>query len=467
MSLLRNPAENIPAHIFRAYDIRGIVTTELTTDVVYDIGLAIGSEIQKQGDHRAVVGRDGRLSGPGHLAALIEGIMRTGCHVVNIGMVSTPVLYFATHHLKIANGIMLTGSHNPVDYNGLKMIIGGKTLTDKQITGLYQCLMAGDVISGEGKVVEQDIIANYIQAVKTHTDVKPGIKVVIDAGNGATGHIAPKLFAALGCDVTAIFCDVDGHFPNHHPDPSQPENLIDIIAKVKSTHADVGFAFDGDGDRLGLITSQGEIIYPDRQLMLFAQAVLQQHPGEKILFDVKSSKNLFDVITQAGGIPMMYKTGHSLLKNKMLAENSPLAGEMSGHLFFNDKWFGFDDAMYSAARMLEIMSQQNRDLDTIFAEIPNSVATPEIQVAISEAEKFSYMETLQKNVDFDDAKVIDIDGLRIEFADGWGLIRPSNTTANLTLRFEADNTAALQRIQMQFKAFMLAHKADLDINLPV
>lgn len=465
MSQLRNKPEDIPAHIFRAYDIRGVVTNELTADVVYDIGVAIGSAAQAHGSKDVVVGRDGRLSGPTLLEALINGIASSGCDVVNIGMVATPVLYFATKHLKIPNGIMLTGSHNPVDYNGLKMIIGGTTLTGEQVMGLRERLLKGDVVFGPGSVKETNVIDAYIDAVKARSNVKPGFKVVVDAGNGATSEIAPKLFEALGCEVTPLFCEVDGHFPNHHPDPSKPENLVDIIAKIKEVGADVGFAFDGDGDRLGLVPPSGDMIYPDRQLMLFAKFVLKDHPGAKIIYDVKSSKNLEPVIRQAGGKPIMYKTGHSLLKNKMIHENSPLSGEMSGHLFFNDKWFGFDDGMYSAARVLEVMSQDDRGLDAIFSEIPNSIATPEIQVKVPEEEKFALMETLKKHAHFDNAKIIDIDGLRVEFADGWGLVRPSNTTPCFTLRFEADTPKALKRIQKEFQAFMLRFNPELDIPI--
>lgn len=464
MSQLRTNPQQIPQGIFRAYDIRGMVTDELTENVVHDIGMAIGSQARVLGDKRIVVGRDGRLSGPGHLQALIDGLMETGCEVINIGVVATPVLYFARCHFDVPNAVMLTGSHNPVNYNGLKTILGGKTITGDQVMALYDRLVRGDVMTGVGSLIEANVIDDYIAAVKARCNVKPGFKIVVDAGNGATGEIAPKLYEALGCEVIPLFCEVDGHFPNHHPDPSKPENLVDIIDAVKAHNADVGFAFDGDGDRLGLITGKGEMIYPDRQLMLFAQAVLKKHPGAKICYDVKSSKNLDPLIRAAGGIPIMYKTGHSLLKNKMLQENSPLSGEMSGHLFFNDKWFGFDDGMYSGARVLEVLSGDSRDLGTLFAAIPNSLSTPEIHVAISEDEKFAYMDLLKEKVNFPDAKIIDIDGLRIEFDDAWGLIRPSNTTPCLTIRFEADNPEAMARIKQQFKDFMLQYKSDLRID---
>lgn len=467
MSNCRLQPNQIPAHIFRAYDIRGVVTEDLTADIVHDIGVALGSEAIAQGDDRVVVGRDGRLSGPGHLQALIDGLRSTGCDVTSIGMVATPVLYFAVKHLGFANGVMLTGSHNPVNYNGLKMIVGGKTLTGDQVVGLYQRLQSGDVKTGQGSFAEQDLIDDYIQAVVDRTDVKPGFKIVVDSGNGATGHIVRKLFEALGCEVKTLFTEVDGAFPNHHPDPSKIENLQDIIQTLKAGEYDVGFAFDGDGDRLGLLTPKGEMIYPDRQLMLFAEDVLKQYPGRTICYDVKSTKNLGPFITKAGGVPLMYKTGHSLLKNKMLEENSPVSGEMSGHLFFNDKWFGFDDGMYSAARVLEVLSNNpGKSLDQLFDAIPNSISTPELHVAISDDEKFAFMDTLKANIPFgDEAKIIDIDGLRVEFTDAWGLIRPSNTTPCLTLRYEADNQAALIRIQEQFKDWMLSCKSGLEIMI--
>jgi len=456
-------AEDIPAGIFRAYDIRGEVAPDgLSEAVVHDIAVALGSEVQSHGLTEIVVGRDGRLSSPSLQRALIDGLKASGCHVINIGLVPTPVLYFAVHHLGTKSGVMLTGSHNPVNYNGLKMIVNGKTLTSTRVKGLYDRLQSRDVVSGTGSEREENVKSAYIKKITSTVPLSKKLKVIVDAGNGAASELAPKLFEAMGCEVMPLYCEVDGSFPNHHPDPSKPENLNDIIAAIKENHADLGLAFDGDADRVGVVTNAGEIIYPDRLIMLYAKAILKEHPNQEIVFDVKCSKNLAGVIEKAGGKPLMFKTGHSILKNKMLEDGAIMAGEMSGHVFFNDeRWYGFDDGLYCGARLLEIIANDGRDAASIFAQIPNSVSTPEIQVAIPDTEKFDYVNQLVEAADFPEATLITIDGLRVEFDDAWALIRASNTTPCLTLRFEADSEAALKAIQEKIKAFMLVHRADL------
>jgi len=466
MSPLHSKPSAIPAHIFRAYDIRGITTNELTADVVHDIGLALGSEVQAQGGHSIIVGRDGRLSGPTLSEALKQGLCESGCNVIDIGIVPTPVLYFATHVLDTQSGVMLTGSHNPRDYNGLKMVINGHSLTNEEIQGLYQRLQTGNVKQGAGTVIQIDVIEAYIDAVKKSVQLTRPLKIVVDAGNGVTGNLAPALYRALGCEVTELYCEVDGHFPNHHPDPSKPENTLELIEKVKQVKADIGLAFDGDGDRLGVVTPKGKVIWPDRQLMLYAQSVLQGHPGSTIIYDVKCSKHLEDVISKAGGKPLMYKTGHSLIKTKLKEIKAILAGEMSGHTFFNDKWYGFDDGMYVGARLLEILAEANEDADAIFDRIPESVSTPELNINLPEAEKFRFMQRLLDDATryFPAAKLVTIDGLRVEFNDGWGLIRPSNTTPVLVARFEADNEDALWRIKTLFRDFLLEKDPNLDVG---
>ncbi|MDO8954541.1 MAG: phosphomannomutase/phosphoglucomutase [Gammaproteobacteria bacterium] len=465
-SPLRCKPLDIPAHIFRAYDIRGISTTELTADVVHDIGLALGSEVQAQGAKSIIVGRDGRLSGPSLIEALKQGLCASGCDVIDIGIVPTPVLYFATYTLGVQSGVMLTGSHNPRDYNGLKMVVQGHSLTNEQIQGLYQRLQTNDYVQGQGNITEIDIIADYIAAVKKSVQLKRPLKIVVDAGNGVTGGLAPALFRALGCDVNELYCEVDGNFPNHHPDPSKPENTIELIEAVKKVKADIGLAFDGDGDRLGVVTPNGKVIWPDRQLMLYAQSVLRNHPGGTIIYDVKCSKHLDTVIREAGGVPLMYKTGHSLIKTKLKEVKAILAGEMSGHTFFNDKWYGFDDGMYVGARLLEILAVTVEDADTIFDRIPESVSTPELNIDIPDSEKFRLMQVLADDATryFPGAKLITIDGLRVEFDDAWGLIRPSNTTPMLVVRFEADTEQALWRIKTLFRDFILEKAPNLDVG---
>ena len=454
---LENQQDQLPSNIFRAYDIRGNAESELTPKVVHDIGMAFGSEISENGGSTCAVGCDGRLSSPTLVEALIKGILATGCHVKDIGLVATPVLYYAVKRLGTDAGVMLTGSHNPKDDNGLKMVQGCAALSGEAIQQLKKRILDQNFVQGKGSVEKIAIIDNYMRALVETFSHPLKLKVVIDTANGATSHIAPTLFRRLGADVIELFAVLDGNFPNHHPDPSKPKNLQTLIAKVKEEGADLGFGFDGDGDRLGIVTKTGKIIWPDRQMMFFAKGLLHDHSGAKVLFDVKSSRDLTDVINQAGGEPIMFKTGHSLIKAEMRRIDAILAGEMSGHIVFNDKkWIGVDDAMYNGARLLEMMQEDGRDLDAIFNDIPERISTPELAIAIAEDEKFSFMDKVlsQASIYFDE-KIITLDGLRVEFDEGWGLVRASNTTPMLTVRFEADSDAALFSIQQRFSDFLL------------
>lgn len=454
----------LPQSIFRAYDIRGIVGQTLTPDIVYDIGRAIGSEAWKRGEQTLVVGRDGRLSSPQLADALISGLRASGRNVINMGRVPTPLVYFATHYLSARSGVMITGSHNPADYNGLKIVLKGEALTQDAIQGLYQRIIKKDFTEGAGSLSSQDLVADYIARVCADVRLQRPLKVVVDCGNGVAGELAPALLRNLGCEVIALYCDIDGQFPNHHPDPSQPENLRDLVAAVKRNHADVGLAFDGDGDRLGVVDSRGQIIWPDRQLMLFAIDILKLNPGAQIIYDVKCSRNLQSVIAGHGGHPVMWRSGHSVLKAKLQESKALLAGEMSGHIFFNDRWFGFDDACYTAARLLEILSASQQSSAEIFALIPDAVSTPELRLDLAEGAHYTFMERLKKEAKFPAAELVTIDGVRAEFADGWGLVRASNTTPSLTLRFEADNAAALERIKQVFRKVLAG--LDSSLKLP-
>jgi phosphomannomutase/phosphoglucomutase len=447
--------------IFRAYDIRGIVNKTLTPETVYAMGQAIGSQALDKGEDCIAVGRDGRLSGPLLVAALCEGILATGCDVIDLGVVPTPLLYYSTHILKTKSGVMLTGSHNPPEYNGLKIMIGGETLAEDGIQQLYKRICTRDFKEGDGKCTKVEIVERYLTEVVEDAKLGRPLKVVVDCGNGVAGNVAPELFRRMGCEVHEIYCDVDGNFPNHHPDPSQVENLEDLISKVRETGADIGLAFDGDGDRLGVVTAQGEIIWPDRQLMLFAKAVLAEQPGAKIIYDVKCTYHLDKIIRDAGGEPIMWKTGHSLIKSKLAETKAALAGEMSGHVFFNDRWYGFDDALYTGARLLQIIAAQQEDTDALFNTIPNSINTPELKVYVSEDEKFLLMAQLIANANFGAAEVVTIDGMRVNFSEGWGLVRPSNTTPCLVLRFEAQTVEILETIKDVFRESLLAVKPDL------
>ncbi len=455
---------NLPKEIFKAYDIRGIVGKTLTPEIVEAIGHAIGSEAAARGQTQVVIGYDGRLSGPELSAALARGIQKSGIHVIDIGMVATPMVYFAAQHLGTHCGVMVTGSHNPPDYNGLKMVLAGETLSGETIQGLRKRIEQGDLSEGSGSYSKQDIAQDYIDRIASDIKLARPVKIAVDSGNGVAGAYAGRLFRALGCDVQELFCEVDGHFPNHHPDPSVPENLKDLILLLQSGDAELGLAFDGDGDRLGVVTKDGGIIYPDRQLMLFAADVLAREPGATIIYDVKSTRNLHPWITEHGGQPLLWKTGHSLVKAKMKETGAALAGEMSGHVFFKERWYGFDDGLYSGCRLLEIVSR-TADPSAVLNALPDSVSTPEQHIQMQEGEPHALIARLQKEAKFDGAQdIITIDGLRVEYADGFGLMRPSNTTPVVVLRFEANNAAALKRIQEQFRQVILA--AAPDAKLP-
>lgn len=447
---------------FRTYDIRGIVGKSLTEESVFYIGKAIGSLVRDKGENKIAVARDGRISSPVLVTALSAGIQASGCDVIDIGMVPTPLLYYVTHIFNQHSGVMLTGSHNPAEYNGLKMVIQGTTLSEEGIKDLYHRIIEKRFHEGSGSREEKNIQESYIANVVSNIFLQRPLSIVIDAGNGVTGEIAPKLFRALGCEVHELFCEVDGRFPNHHPDPSQNENLQDLIRVVREKKADIGLAFDGDGDRIGVVTSQGTIISSDRLLMLFAKALLAEQPQAKIIFDVKCTNNLAELIRSLGGEPIMWKTGHSLIKAKLAETNAHLAGEVSGHIFFKDRWYGFDDALYAGARLLEILAHEIEDSETLFSAIPDSIITPELKVPVNDEEKFQLMNKLIDNAKFSEAKEINtIDGLRVSFADGWGLVRPSNTTPNLILRFEAVDEIILKRIQSIFRDWMLGVRPDL------
>jgi phosphomannomutase/phosphoglucomutase len=450
--------------IFRAYDIRGIVGENLTPEVAFDIGRAIGSEAYFRGEQTVVVARDGRLSGPELTDALIRGLLATGRDVKDIGAVPTPVLYFAAQYLGGNSGVMVTGSHNPPNYNGFKIVLGGETLSNETIDALRQRIESGDMLTGEGSLESVDVLPDYIERVKSDVQIARPMKVVVDCGNGVAGAVAPQLLKALGCEVVELFCDVNGQFPNHHPDPSKTENLAVLIQAVQEQGADLGIAFDGDGDRLGVVSSQGEIIWPDRVLMLLAMDVLSRNPGAQIIYDVKCSRHVASVVAEHGGEALMWATGHSLIKAKMKETGALLAGEMSGHIFFKERWFGFDDALYSAARLLEILANDPRSSSDQFASLPDSMSTPELNVPMAEGEPVVFMEKLLNGAHFEKARVATIDGLRVEFERGWGLVRASNTTPCLVLRFEADDELALSTIQDEFRRVML--QADPTLSLP-
>ena len=452
------------ASIFRAYDIRGIVTETLTPEVVEQIGRAYGSECLARNCHTAVVARDGRLSGPALVEALSKGIASTGVNVIDIGMVPTPVLYFATHHLKTGTGVMVTGSHNPPEYNGLKMMIGGDALFGDGITGLYERLVNDDLASGSGNISTDEVLDAYVERIIGDIKLERPIRVGIDCGNGVAGAVAPQLFKKLGCESVEMFTEVDGTFPNHHPDPAKTENLQDLIKAVDEQKLELGLAFDGDGDRVGVIDDKGEIIWPDRQMILYSRDIISRNPGAHIIYDVKCSRLLPAAIEEAGGKAEMWKTGHSFIKARLKETGGLLGGEMSGHIFFKERWYGFDDALYSAARLLEIISRDSRSVSEIFGEIPNSVNTPELNIKFAEGEHHKFIEKFCETASFDGAKITTIDGLRADFEDGWGLVRASNTTPSLVIRFEADNEDALKRIQDQFGAAMKA--VDASVELP-
>ncbi|MDH5300931.1 MAG: phosphomannomutase/phosphoglucomutase [Gammaproteobacteria bacterium] len=465
MSTQYNADFPITESIFKAYDIRGIVDQGLTEDMMFAIGRALGSEIIASGKHQACVARDGRLSGPRLLKALTDGLLACGVDVIDVGRVPTPVLYFATFELATGTGFMLTGSHNPPNYNGLKMVLNGVTLSGDTIQKLKQRIIDKDFVNGQGKLSHQDVQDAYVARIASDIKLPRPLKIVIDCGNGVAGELAPKLFRALGCDVTELFCEIDGNFPNHHPDPSQPETLETLIEKVIHGGYDVGFGFDGDGDRLGVVAPSGEIIWPDRQMILYALDIIERNPGAQIIYDIKCSRNLHIAIEQAGGEPLMWKTGHSLVKAKLKETGAPLAGEMSGHIFFKERWFGFDDALYTGARLLEILSKDSRSTGEVFASLPNMVNTPELRLEFDrDGEHFEFMARLTQAANFGDARITTIDGLRVDFANGWGLVRGSNTTPCLVIRFEGEDENAMLSIQEQFRK--LFQSLDDSLKLP-
>ena len=448
----------LPPEIFKAYDIRGVVGKTLTPAIVRAVGQALGSLAQEQGRDTLVVGRDGRLSGPELAAAVADGIRASGADVIDAGMVATPMTYFAAHHLGTQSSVMVTGSHNPPDYNGLKMVVAGNTLSGEDIQAIRARIEAGRLKAGAGTYRTADITPAYFDRIVGDVRLARPMKIAVDCGNGVAGAFAPTLFRRLGCEVTAMFCEVDGTFPNHHPDPSKPENLQDLIALVARDRHELGLAFDGDGDRLGVVTPDGHVIYPDRQLMLFAADVLGRAPGATVIYDVKSTRNLKPWILRHGGVPLLWKTGHSLIKGKMKEVGAALAGEMSGHTFFKERWYGFDDGLYAGARLLEILSRHDNP-SAVLDALPDAVSTPELNVACAEGEHHALVARLGETAEFPGATdVVRIDGLRVEYPDGFGLARGSNTTPVVVLRFEADDAAALERIKAEFRRVLSAAK---------
>ncbi len=454
---------NIDPHIFRAYDIRGVVETALRPEVVSLVGQALGSLYPNS--KTVVVGRDGRNSSQALVESLSQGLKASGCEVIDIGEVPTPVLYYATHQLNTGAGVMVTGSHNPPEYNGLKMVMDGKTLHGEDIQAIYQCIISEQLKTGTGSIQQQGLLDQYITRICDDVKLSRTLNIAIDCGNGVAGPTAVKIFEKLGCTLFPLYCDVDGNFPNHHPNPSEPKNLQDLITCVLENNLELGLAFDGDGDRVGVIDNKGEILWADRQMMLYAQDVLSRKPGAKIIFDVKSSRNLAKVIDEAGGEAIMWKTGHSFIKNKMLETGAELAGEMSGHIFFKERWYGFDDALYSAARLLEIITKQELSSSELFAILPNSLSTPEINVHFDEdGAQHSFIEKFARTANFPNAQITKIDGIRADYDNGWGLVRASNTTPSLVIRFEADDENIIEEIKNDFRQQMA--KTDASIQLP-
>lgn len=446
--------------IFKAYDIRGIVGKTLNASIAAQIGQAFGAAMRAKGERVAVIGRDGRLSGPELTSALAAGLQAAGVDVIDLGVVATPMVYFATHVLDAQSGIMVTGSHNPPDYNGFKMVLASEAIYGDTIQALYHAIVKGDLAKGAGSYRTYDIKNEYQERIVSDVKLARPMKIAIDCGNGVAGAFAGDLYRAMGCDVVELFCEVDGNFPNHHPDPAHPENLQDLIRCLQETDAEIGLAFDGDGDRLGIVTKDGQIIYPDRQLMLFAQDVLTRHPGREILYDVKCTRHIAPWVRANGGTPLMWKTGHSLVKAKMRETGAPLGGEMSGHVFFKDRWYGFDDGLYAGARMLELLSRL-ADPSAVLNALPQASSTPELQLHLQEGENFVLIEKMQREARFPGAdEIVTIDGLRVEYPDGFGLARSSNTTPVVVMRFEGESMEALARIQQEFKREILAAKPD-------
>ena len=435
-------------HIFRANDIRGVAYKDLTEEVVIKLGKSLGSEALERGVKDFVIGRDGRLSSPDMYEWLSGGVLSTGCNVINIGIVTSPMFYHSTFVLESASGVVITGSHNPGEYNGFKVVFNNQSTSSEEIVSLKKRILNNDFKTGEGLCRDEDIKESYINEIISSVKLNKQLNISIDCGNGSAGIIAKEVYERLGCNVRELYGDIDGQFPNHHPDPSKVENMLDLIKDVEENQSCVGLAFDGDADRLGVISPKGEIIYPDRQMILFANQVINESSAAKIVFDVKCSKLLPDEILKLGGEPLICKTGHTFIKQKIRETNAQLGGEMSGHIFFNDRWKGFDDGIYAGARMLEIIASE--DTKDIFSELPNMVSTPEINVPTSDEEKFYLVEEFIKKTDFSNAKIIDIDGIRVEYEKGWGLLRASNTSPVLVLRFEAETEDDLNHIKTIF-----------------
>lgn len=451
-------------HIFRASDICGIIGKSINEDIARQIGRAIGSEAGSRGEQSLLVGYDGREYSPALAEALIEGIASSGRDVLNIGSVPTPVLYYATSNSDTKSGVMVTGSHHAPDRNGFKVVLDGKSLVDHEISALFKRLQENNFSTGKGGVSTADFTQTYIDAISYDVVVAQPLKVVIDCGNGITGGVAPELLDILGCETVPMYCEVDGSFPNHHPDPTRPENLKDLVAMVQSQHADLGIALDGDGSRLAAVTAEGQIVYPDRLLMLFAKDIVSRNPGSDVVYDVKCTRHLNSIVSGFGGRPVICRSGHSFVKQKIADTDALLGGELSGGICFSDRWFGFDDGLYSAARLLEIVGSQGDSLDDLLANFPASVATPEIHVAVKDSEKFSLIKTVVEAADFEDVTLTTIDGLRVDFADGWGLVRASNTEPALTLRFEADSDESLENIKNAFRELLREVKSDLNFE---
>lgn len=454
----------LPASIFRAYDIRGIVDEQLNENSIRIIGQAIGSEALERGITTLLLGYDGRLSSPRLSQALIEGICSSGCNVLGLGMIPTPLLYFATHTTDFASGVMLTASHSPANYNGLKIVFNRNCLSADEIQNLHTKILDGDLLDGCGAYSELDIKPDYIKNVSSGINLQRPIKIVLDCGNAVAGEIAPLVFSAIGCEVIPLFCEIDGRFPNHHPDPTVPENMEMLAQEVLRRKADVGIALDGDGDRVGLVSNLGELIDANRLLMLLVKQIAPQYPGSPIIFDVKCSRKLAELITECGTIPVMHRSGHSFMKQKMQETGAPLGGEYAAHIFIKDRWLGFDDGIYAGARILEILSTLNHPASEEFAKLTTGVATPEIKLPVTEERKFELMARLLKLANFPAANLVTLDGLRVEYDDAWGLVRASNTSPALLLRFEADSAERLAEIQAEFKALILNADKSLEVS---
>lgn len=459
----REQKSGLPDHIFRAYDIRGVAKTELTDELVARIGGAIGSVAIDLDQQTIIVAADGRDSSPRIKAGLIRSLMESGRDVIDIGTVPTPLLYFATKHLNAKSGVMVTGSHNQAQDNGFKIVFNEQTLAAGGIQTIRERVIEGNFTTGRGRTIKEDIVPAYIDEVVGDIAIAVPLKIVIDAGNGVTGLLAPRLFEELGCEVVPLYCDIDGRFPNHPPDTSNEANLADLVAVVEHEKADFGVAFDGDGDRLAVVTSSGKIVRSDVLLMIYAQDVVSRNPGADVVFDVKCSRDLSHLITRFGGRPVLWKTGHAFMKEKMAETGALLGGEFSGHMFFGERWYGFDDGMYAAGRLAEILSTNGVSLDETLAELPSSVSTPEIIVPVEESNKFSIMNAIIKNCEFPDGKINTLDGIRVDYKDGWGLLRASNTSAALTARFEASDEGALEVVMQDFKDQIALAQPELEL----